>query len=238
MVENMNPLLTSSQNINEEFSKKLFFSFLLRLHSLIGLIVGPFIIIAAITGAAYAVSFATEDWLYKKILFVDSQPTSHALSEQVAVTKDILNNGYELVALRPAATAGQTTRVLFSSKSLNSSEFRTLFIDPNTLEVKADMITYGSSSAMPFRTKMDLLHRDLLLGKWGRWYSELAASWLWLLGLTGVVLYLKRIKTKVNLSKKIYPRLINFSFLSRIILSHWFNHAFCNGAYVVRVGRR
>ncbi len=37
---------------------------------------------------------------------------------------------------------------------------------------------YGTSGVLPLRTFLDQLHSNLLLGKWGRFYSELAASWL------------------------------------------------------------
>ncbi len=37
---------------------------------------------------------------------------------------------------------------------------------------------------------LDQLHRGLLLGDVGRIYSELAASWLWVPALGGIVLWL------------------------------------------------
>lgn len=43
---------------------------------------------------------------------------------------------------------------------------------------------YGTSGLLPFRTRLDHLHRDLLLENWGRFYSELAESWLAILIFT------------------------------------------------------
>ncbi|WP_367401861.1 PepSY-associated TM helix domain-containing protein [Kocuria marina] len=41
---------------------------------------------------------------------------------------------------------------------------------------------------LPLRTTIDRLHRDLLLGEPGRLYSELAASWLGVMAVSGIVL--------------------------------------------------
>ncbi len=44
----------------------------------------------------------------------------------------------------------------------------------------------------PLQTWLDDLHRHLHLGVVGRHYSELAASWLWLVALGGLFLWLRR----------------------------------------------
>ena len=38
----------------------------------------------------------------------------------------------------------------------------------------------------------DDLHRNLHLGDAGRWYSEVAASWLWVLALSGLIIWITR----------------------------------------------
>jgi uncharacterized iron-regulated membrane protein len=50
----------------------------------------------------------------------------------------------------------------------------------------------------PMMTWFDDLHRNLLLGDFGRYYSELAASWLWVVTLGGVVLWLRRQRGRVR----------------------------------------
>jgi uncharacterized iron-regulated membrane protein len=52
------------------------------------------------------------------------------------------------------------------------------------------------------RTTLDHLHRDLLLGETGRLYSELAASWLGLLALSGFYQWIKKRKI---LAKAVNP---------------------------------
>ncbi len=192
------------------FSKKAFIEFLRRMHAVVGLVIGPFIVIASITGALYGITFATEKWFYKDILFTKSRISPKKLSEQIATANGLVKDDGELLAVRPAANSEETTRVLYSAENLGDYEYRTIFIDPNNLEIKGDLVTYGSGGAMPLRKTMDLLHRDLLLGQWGRWYSELAASWLWIMGFTGLTLYLKRLKTNLFKSKNPYQKIVSF----------------------------
>ena len=45
------------------------------------------------------------------------------------------------------------------------------------------------------RTWISQLHRHLHLGEPGRIYSELAASWLWVIALGGVYLWVQRYRT-------------------------------------------
>ncbi|WP_139805946.1 PepSY-associated TM helix domain-containing protein, partial [Pantoea deleyi] len=94
-----------------------------------------------------------------------------------------------IYAVRPAPGPQDTTRVQFSGPELGPSESRSLFIDPYTLQVKGDMTVYGTSGVLPLRMWLDQLHRGLLLGDFGRNYSELAASWLWVAALGGLVLW-------------------------------------------------
>ncbi|WP_373689302.1 PepSY domain-containing protein [Rothia santali] len=59
-----------------------------------------------------------------------------------------------------------------------------VFVDPVTGEIRGDLAVYGTSGSLPLRTWIDGLH----LGDTGRLYSELAASWLWVVALGGLVL--------------------------------------------------
>lgn len=95
---------------------------------------------------------------------------------------------------------------------------KTVFINPPSLDIKGQLITYGSGGALPFRKFLDLIHRDLYLGKWGRWYSELAATWLWITALTGLIYFLRKRKTTIhNSQQKIYS-VISWHKLTGIVL--------------------
>ncbi|MCR3718672.1 MULTISPECIES: PepSY-associated TM helix domain-containing protein [Prauserella salsuginis group] len=166
---------------------------LLRLHFYAGVFIGPFILIAALTGTAYALTPQLEAWLYHDELTATSPHDPLPLAEQVHAAQQVVA-GAPLHAVRPAPEPGATTRVLFADPSLGASEFRTVFVDPGDGTVTGDLTTYGTSGVLPLRMTLDQLHRNLLLGEPGRIYSELAASWLWVVALAGVTLWAARRK--------------------------------------------
>lgn len=163
----------------------------LRLHFYAGVLVGPFILIAALTGVLYALTPQLESWVYSDKLRVPVSAQQLSLDDQVQAALATSPAG-DLVAVRPAAEPGATTRVLFAEKGLGESERRAVFVDPGTGRVTGDLVVYGSSGSLPLRMTLSQLHRNLLLGEPGRLYSELAASWLWVVALGGLVLWITR----------------------------------------------
>lgn len=157
-----------------------------RLHFYAGLLVGPFILVAALTGALYAAAPQIEKVVYHHQLTTESSGPSLPLDEQVsrAVAYVDAHDGIhdasrKVLSVRPAPVAGSTTRVQFLDPHAETeSDSRAVFIDPVTGAVRGDLEVYGSSGALPFRTAVDKLHRGLLLGEPGRIYSETAASWM------------------------------------------------------------
>ncbi|MCS7486910.1 membrane protein [Marinomonas sp. BSi20414] len=174
-----------------------------RLHFYIGLFVGPFIFVAAFTGTLYVLTPQIESAIYKDVLTTQSVGESQPLSQQIAAAKSHLQNNLILFAVRPAPETGDTTRIMFLDASAQHSGARAVFIDPITLEVKGNLPVYGTSGILPLRTTIDFMHRQLLLGEVGRYYSELAASWLWIAALGGVFLWYKGgKKNKAELANK------------------------------------
>ncbi|WP_180706142.1 PepSY-associated TM helix domain-containing protein [Dickeya aquatica] len=175
---------------------------LMRLHFYIGLFVGPFIFVAALTGTVYVLTPQIESMYYSTFLFTGNTGEAHPLSQQINAATQALSRqqpAAKLTAVRPSPSAGQTTRVMFSLPSLGPSESYAVFVDPVSLEVRGSATVYGTSGILPFRTMLDYLHRQLLLGEVGRNYSELAASWLWLAALGGVYLWIS--------TRKVAPKL-------------------------------
>lgn len=99
-----------------------------------------------------------------------------------------------LFAVRPAPENGDTTRIMYAEDGLGSSESRAAFIDPGTGEIRGDLVVYGTSGSTPLRTWISNLHRSLHLGDPGRVYSELAASWLGIVAVAGLALWVIRIR--------------------------------------------
>ena len=158
-----------------------------RLHFYAGILVGPFLVIAALSGLLYVFTPQLERAVYADALTGTQSEAPWSIDRQVRTAQREIGTDDAPVAVRPAAEGG-TTRVMFADPSLGRSESRGIFLDPGTGRVVGDMTVYGTSGALPLRTTIDRLHRDLLLGEPGRLYSELAASWLGVMAVSGVVL--------------------------------------------------
>ncbi|AZP21892.1 PepSY domain-containing protein [Streptomyces aquilus] len=165
----------------------------LRLHFYAGLFVAPFLLVAAVTGFLYATSFQAE-----KILYADEMTVSAVgdaklpISEQVTAAREAHPEG-SVAAVRPSPTDDATTRVLLSGvKGVDADHTLAVFVDPYTGKVEGALEQYGSTGALPLRTWISELHRNLHLGETGRLYSEFAASWLWVIAGAGLVLWFTR----------------------------------------------
>jgi len=168
------------------------YALLLRLHFYAGLLVGPFIFVAALSGALFALTPQIENWLYHTELTTESTGTPNPLADQIAAARTYIGDEATLAAVRPAPGAGETTRVMFAVEGLQPFEHQAVFVDPVSLDIRGDLVAYGTSGTLPFRIWIDYVHRHLHLGEVGRYYSELAASWLWLVALGGLFLWWRR----------------------------------------------
>lgn len=165
-------------------------AFVRRMHFYIGLFIGPFIFIAALTGTLYVLTPQIENYVYRHELTVlPNSGSSQPLSAQIAAARHYVGEDKRIYAVRPAPGPGDTTRVQFADPALGPSESRSIFISPYTLEVRGDLTVYGTSGVLPLRMWLDHLHQGLLLGDLGRNYSELAASWMWVAALGGLFLW-------------------------------------------------
>ncbi|GHJ47040.1 membrane protein [Catellatospora sp. TT07R-123] len=157
-----------------------------RLHFYAGILVAPFLLALALTGLAYAFSPQVDEIAYHDQLHVDAVgSTTVRLSQQVAAAQAAVPGG-TLVAVHPAAAADATTKVEFALPELGGKQ-RTAYVDPYTGQVRGILTTWFGST--PATTWLDQMHSNLNLGETGRVYSELAASWLWVLVLGGLILW-------------------------------------------------
>ncbi|MFE6526911.1 PepSY-associated TM helix domain-containing protein [Streptomyces sp. NPDC057794] len=165
---------------------------ILRLHFCAGVLVAPFLLVAALSGLLYAASFQAEKIVYDHELTVPAGREKLPIGEQVAAAREAHPEG-AVAAVRPSPEAGATTRVMLSGvPGVDEDYTLAVFVDPYTAEVRGSLEQYGSTGALPLRTWIDKLHRDLHLGETGRLYSELAASWLWVISAGGLVLWFSR----------------------------------------------
>ncbi|WP_020667777.1 PepSY-associated TM helix domain-containing protein [Amycolatopsis nigrescens] len=175
-----------------------------RLHFLAGIVVAPFLVAQCLTGLVYVFSPQIHDSLYASQLYVDSQNGERRpVSEQVSAA----------LTAHPEATArsvitrpepDRTTRVLLSVPGAEgigaAAKARTVFVDPYTNYLNGELTT--ADNRMPANTWLRDLHSNLHLGAPGRLYAELAASWLPLIIVGGLVLWLaqprrrKRVRTR------------------------------------------
>ncbi|OUC78475.1 peptidase [Gordonia lacunae] len=166
-----------------------------RLHFYAGVFIAPFLVVAAITGGLYAIAPSVEQVVYRDQLHTDSTGDTRPVAEQVDAAVR-LRPDLTLSAVRPSTETGDTTRVLFDDPALGASKRLAVFIDPVTLESTGELVSYGSSASLPLRTWLSELHRNLHLGEPGRIYSELAASWLWVIALGGLVLWITAFRAR------------------------------------------
>ncbi|KQC37995.1 peptidase [Frankia sp. ACN1ag] len=177
---------------------------LLRLHFYAGVLVAPFLVVAALTGLAYTFTPQLDRLVYADDLYVDQVGTApRPLSEQINAA----------LAAHPEGTFGsvltgdapdRTTRVVLTVSGLGEKQ-RTVYVDPYTNRVQGALTTWWGST--PLTTWLDDLHRNLHLGALGRNYSEVAASWLWVVALGGLVLWLARRRRSRRVRRVLLPDL-------------------------------
>ncbi|MEJ3748092.1 PepSY domain-containing protein [Actinomycetes bacterium KLBMP 9797] len=177
----------------------------LRLHFYAGVLIAPFLVVAALSGLAFVFSPQLDRLVYAHELRVD-QVTGAArpLAEQVTAARAAHPDGGLAMVIPPVA-ATDTTKVVFSLPELGEKQ-HTVYVDPYTNEVRGTLTTWFGET--PLMTWLDDLHRNLHLGVVGRHYSELAASWLWVVVLGGLFLWLRRQWTgKRRLRRTVLPDL-------------------------------
>jgi uncharacterized iron-regulated membrane protein len=174
-----------------------------RLHFYAGIFVGPFILIAAVTGLLYAVIPQIDNVVYRHELTVDEiGPQRLPLALQLKAVRAAHPEG-AVESIRPPAKPNETTQVVLTVDDVPPDYARTVFVDPYSGEVRGALTTYGQW--MPLRAWFDELHRTLHLDAIGRNYSELAASWLWVTALAGLVLWIGHRRQTGKLARIAFP---------------------------------
>lgn len=125
---------------------------LLRLHFITAIFVGPFILVAATSGALYALTPQLEQLVYAEQLHAPEADEYLPLADQIEAANTYTKDQDTIVAVRPAPNPGDTTRVMYTGDGLGESETRAVFVDPATAQIRGDLTAYGTSGALPLRT--------------------------------------------------------------------------------------
>ncbi len=177
---------------------------LVRLHFYAGVLVAPFLVMAALTGLAYTLTPQLDALVYADELYVDRVGANpRPLTEQVAAARAVHPEG-TVSAVLPADAADRTTRVVLDVPGLGEKQ-RTVYVDPYTGQAQGALTTWWGST--PLTTWLDDLHRNLHLGAFGRQYSEVAASWLWVVASGGLVLWVLRWRNSRRVRRVLLPDL-------------------------------
>ncbi|MFJ2900660.1 PepSY-associated TM helix domain-containing protein [Streptomyces sp. NPDC087218] len=176
---------------------------LLRLHFYAGVLIGPFLLVAALTGLLYTAAPQIESVIYRHELKGTPRGEPKPLAAQVDATREAVPGG-RLVSVTRGAAADDTTRVGFDVEGLPEGRTQTAFVDPYDAKVRGTLRTSGEW--LPVRSWFDDLHRTLNLGEFGRNYIEIAASWLWVEVLGGVALWLGAPRSRERLCGLFVPR--------------------------------
>ncbi len=175
----------------------------LRLHFYAGVFVAPFLVIACLTGLVYVFSPQLSDLVYADELFAAPHTgPARSLDDQVAAAVAAHPEG-TLNSLVVPADPDRTTGVVLDVEGLDQDLQRTVYVDPYTAQVRGALDTWWDTT--PLQTTLDGLHRNLLLGEPGRIYSELAASWLWVLALGGLALWIGKVRGRRKAKDALQP---------------------------------
>ncbi|MEU6136284.1 PepSY domain-containing protein [Nocardioides sp. NPDC047086] len=174
----------------------------LRLHFYAGVLVAPFILVASVTGLLYTIAPQVEQIAYHDLTHVTPAGERATLAEQVAAARASHPDG-EILRVDVPPAADRSTRVVFTDETVPDDYAMSVFVDPYTAGVEGQVRSYGQW--LGFRAWLDELHRNLHLGAFGRHYSELAASWLWVVVLGGLVLWVGRARRDRRLRRLVTP---------------------------------
>ena len=174
----------------------------LRLHFYAGVLVAPFILVASVTGLLYTIAPQVEQIAYHELTHVAPAGETVPLAEQVAAARATHPDGAVIRVDVPEAV-DRSTRVVFTDETVPADYDMSVFVNPYTGQVAGQVRSYGQW--LGFRAWLDDLHRNLHLGALGRNYSELAASWLWVVALGGLALWVGKRRSEKRTRRLLRP---------------------------------
>lgn len=175
-----------------------------RWHFYAGLLVAPFAIFLALTGAIYLWKPQYEAWRYRELLTVSASSSASTVpaDQQLSAARAAAPAGWRVQSFQPAFAPDETAHVIFQTTG-GANAFGpglNVHVDPHTGAVTGQ---WRDADTLMFTVKN--LHGSLLAGRVGKYLVELVASWTLVLLLTG--LYLAWPRPLFSSAGFLYPRL-------------------------------
>lgn len=156
-----------------------------RWHFFAGVLVAPFAIFLALTGAFYLWQPQYEAWRYHDLLTVPAGSALVTADAQLAAARTAAPAGFRAQAFQPSSAPGEAAQVVFKPAG-SANPFGpglTIYVNPYTGAVTGQI----RDDERLMNTVKDL-HGSLLAGRTGKYIVELAASWALVLFATGLYL--------------------------------------------------
>lgn len=176
--------------------------YLMRLHFYAGVFIAPFIIVASLTGMLYAFAPDIDKAIHRDVLTVDAVTAPVSLQAQVDAATAYTGAEHGPMKVVPAASPTDATLVTFHDKSLAKGQSKGVYVNPADASITGDIVLEGRGGTMPFTKWLSTFHKNLHLGDVGVIYSELAASWLLIIGCGGLWLWARTRPRTKTVAKK------------------------------------
>lgn len=184
-----------------------FYQLIIRWHFFSGLLFIPMIIVISISGCIYLFEHEYEDYMYKDLLFVEPGQQRLAASQLIAIASRQFPD-LEVRSFKKPRGIARSTEIVFKQKMhhqpgqpmVMNKEKTSVFINPYTGAILGSM--KSGDRLMSF---MKDLHGNLLTGKVGTKFVELASCWVMMLMITGLIMWWPR--GKIGIRGTLIPRL-------------------------------
>ena len=172
-----------------------------RWHFLAGLVVCPFAILLSITGSIY---------LFKPQIDNYQEASINALAPVVEQGSPALASGTHIQALLARHPESHFKRLILAKPGDRSLEIELVNADSEKVIYWVDSISgqvlASKNSDQRFMQLVKKLHSELLLGNLGSYVVELMASWLIILVITGLYLWLSKPDNRKAAKKLVSPQ--------------------------------
>lgn len=158
-----------------------------RWHFYAGIIIGPVLVVVALTGAMYIFKPELERVIYRDTMFVIPQAGSVPLDRQVKLVED----AYPAWTVDTVEVDSDPTRATSIRIRGRDAESQRVYVNPHTVTIQGAI---GDNSL--FRVVL-AIHRRLFIGTIGRVVVELVTCWTLILLVTGLYLWFPRRRQKL-----------------------------------------